>query len=101
MADLISHWLLGKRILNDDSFAEAYPFLDREAFLWGCQGPDILFFHRMMPWQSGSLRSYGSSIHKGDPAAVLPRQNLPLLRGPAGLCPDSVLFHGLLLPLLL
>ena len=71
MADLISHWLLGKRILNDDSFAEAYPFLDREAFLWGCQGPDILFFHRMMPWQSGSLRPYGSSIHKGDPAAVL------------------------------
>lgn len=71
MSDLISHWLLGERIVSDDGFAKAYPFLDRNAFLWGCQGPDVLFFHRMMPWQSGSLRSYGSAIHKGDPAAVL------------------------------
>ena len=71
MSDLISHWLLGKRILNEKNYTEAFPFLDENAFLWGCQGPDILFFHRMMPWQSGSLRNYASAIHKGDPASVL------------------------------
>ena len=70
MPDIISHWLLGKRILNEEGFEESFPFLNKEAFIWGCQGPDILFFHRMMPWQSGSLRSYGSAIHGGDPVAL-------------------------------
>ncbi len=70
MPDIISHWLLGKRIINEDKFVSSFSFINEEAFLWGCQGPDILFFHRMMPWQSGSLRPYGSSIHGGDPAML-------------------------------
>lgn len=70
MPDIISHWLLGKRLLSDESFTSLLPFFDKKAFIWGCQGPDILFFHRMMPWQSGSLRSYGSVIHGGDPTAL-------------------------------
>ena len=78
MPEIISHWMLGKRILNEDSFEKEFSFIDKEAFLWGCQGPDILYFHRMMPWQSGSLRSYGSALHKGDPA--------PLLRSLAKVC---------------
>ena len=70
MADLISHWLLGNRLLSEEAFTQQYPSLDRTAFLWGCQGPDILFYHRNMPWQSGSMRSYGSALHKGDPSKL-------------------------------
>ncbi len=70
MADLISHWLLGRRLLNEDSFVRQYQFLDPAAFLWGCQGPDILFYHRNMPWQSGSIRSYGTQLHRGDPSKL-------------------------------
>ena len=71
MPDIISHWLLGRRICKDSAFAALYPDIDQAAFLWGCQGPDILFCHRTMPWQSGSIRSYGSALHRGDPAKLL------------------------------
>ena len=71
MPDIISHWLLGRRICRDSFLAETVPDLNKAAFLWGCQGPDMLFYHRRMPWQSGSLHSYGSAMHKGDPSAVL------------------------------
>ena len=50
---------------------QRFPDLNREAFLWGCQGPDALFFHRIMPWQTGSLRKYGGVLHNGDPTALL------------------------------
>lgn len=70
MPDIISHWLLGKRILNEPGFKELFHHIDKEAFIWGCQGPDVLFFHRMMPWQSGSLRKYGSSVHSGNPSML-------------------------------
>ena len=69
MPDIISHWLLGEHILNNENLTAMQHF-DSDAFIWGCQGPDILFFHRMMPWQSGSLRSYGSAIHGGNPAVL-------------------------------
>ena len=71
MPDIISHWLLGKRISRDSFLEKLYPDINIASFLWGCQGPDILFYHRNMPWQSGSLRSYGSALHKGDPSALL------------------------------
>jgi hypothetical protein len=71
MPDIICHWLLGKRLISDEGLLSDYPFLNREAFLWGCQGPDILFYHRNMPWQTGSIRSYGAKIHAGDPVRML------------------------------
>lgn len=67
---IISHMLLGQRVCDDPAFAEKFPFLDRAAFLWGCQGPDILFYHRRLPWQSGSLHDYGGKLHAADPAAL-------------------------------
>lgn len=70
MPDLVSHWLLGNRLLNDAAITQKFPFLDQAAFLWGCQGPDILFYHRCMPWQKDSLLKYGSQIHGGDPTQV-------------------------------
>lgn len=71
MPDILSHWLLGQRLLKNEAFVSAFPALNREAFLWGCQGPDPLFFHRRFPWQTGSLRAYGSLLHVGDPTAIL------------------------------
>ena len=71
MPDIISHWLLGRRICRDSFLADLFPDIEKAAFLWGCQGPDILFYHRSMPWQSGSLRQYGTAMHKGDPSALL------------------------------
>ena len=70
MPDIGSHWLLGNRLLRSGEFMEKYPFLDRDAFLWGCQGPDMLFYHRAMPWQKGSLKRYGSKLHGGEPSRL-------------------------------
>ncbi len=71
MPAIVSHWLMGKRILKDEHFAHKLSDLNTNAFLWGCQGPDILFYHRKMPWQSGSLSSYGAALHSGDPNRLL------------------------------
>ncbi|MGN0475541.1 MAG: zinc dependent phospholipase C family protein [Acutalibacteraceae bacterium] len=68
MPAAISHWILGQRIVNSDCFAEEFPNVNKEAFLWGCQGPDIFFYHRQMPWQSkDSLSSFGNHLHELDP----------------------------------
>ena len=71
MPGIVSHWLLGQRILKNEDVLQRFPDLNREAFLWGCQGPDALFLHRVMPWQTGSLRKYGGILHNGDPTALL------------------------------
>ena len=71
MPDIISHWLMGRRICRDSFLSGLFPEAETDAFLWGCQGPDILFYHRSMPWQTGSLRSYGSAMHKGNPSTLL------------------------------
>lgn len=71
MPAIISHMLLGERICSDGEFSNKFPRLDKPAFLWGCQGPDILFYHKPLPWQSGSLRGYGSMLHKAEPTELL------------------------------
>lgn len=39
--------------------------IEWDAFLWGAQGPDFLFYHRVLPWQKGeSLSAYGGQIHQ-------------------------------------
>ncbi len=41
---------------------------DAKMVLWGAQGPDIMYFHRAMPYQLGkSLRRVGSFLHKSGP----------------------------------
>ncbi len=45
--------------------------LNKSALLIGAQGPDIFFFHRALPWQSGkTLRKVGSAMHRADPALL-------------------------------
>ena len=70
MPSMISHMLLGQRILAHPPSAMQRPETDRIAFLWGSQGPDILFRHRLLPWQKGSLRSFGGKLHAADPTAL-------------------------------
>lgn len=46
--------------------------LNRGAVLVGTQGPDIFFFHRVLPWMPGiSLRKAGSLLHRARPADIL------------------------------
>ncbi len=71
MPSIVSHTLLGQRICHDRSFVANIPQFDQTAFLWGCQGPDILFYHRILPWQTGSIRWYGGKLHNGDPTKLL------------------------------
>lgn len=45
--------------------------LDERAVIYGTQGPDYLFFHRILPTMKGeSLNSVGSAMHKCDPARL-------------------------------
>lgn len=45
--------------------------VNEEAVLFGTQGPDIFFFHRILPFMPGkSLRKYGSMIHRSKPAIL-------------------------------
>lgn len=46
--------------------------LNENAVFAGAQGPDIFFFHRIFPWQSGkSLRKAGSALHRAKPGDIL------------------------------
>lgn len=45
--------------------------LDERAVIYGTQGPDFLFFHRILPTMPGkSLTGVGSRIHRADPAKL-------------------------------
>lgn len=71
MPAAFSHWLLGKRIINNSSFLEQFPEINQSAFLWGCQGPDIFFYHRLLPWQKkDSIREYGNILHDCNPTVL-------------------------------
>ena len=38
--------------------------IDPRAFYYGTQGPDLYFFHRLLPWQLGkSYRTQGIDLH--------------------------------------
>ena len=49
MPAVLSHYLLGERVYN--KLSAEIDGLDRNTFLWGANGPDIFFAHRVMPWQ--------------------------------------------------
>ena len=71
MPAAFSHWILGRRIVNSPLFESEFPNVNKNAFLWGCQGPDIFFYHRLLPWQKNhSLRKYGGLLHECDPTML-------------------------------
>ncbi|MCM1113946.1 MAG: zinc dependent phospholipase C family protein [Clostridium sp.] len=46
--------------------------IEEDAVLFGTQGPDIFFFHRVFPWMIGKpLRKIGSQLHRTKPSVIL------------------------------
>lgn len=62
-----THCLFAEKMLP--AIKKIYPGLDPRPFYYGAQGPDVLFFHRVLPCMPGkSLRRCGSRLHKINPA---------------------------------
>ncbi len=59
-----THYIFANEMI--DTLKQKADFkLNENAVLVGAQGPDIFFFHRVFPWQSGkSLRKVGSIMHR-------------------------------------
>lgn len=65
MPAVVSHYIMSEKLI--DTIHEFYPSLklNKTAFIWGGNGPDFLFCHRIMPWQRGkSYNKAGSLMHK-------------------------------------
>lgn len=69
MPAIISHWLFGKKLAPLAAQRADVADFRENCFLWGSQGPDVLFFQRLVPWCRGQVvRKYGSMIHDGSPS---------------------------------
>ena len=56
--------------------------IDERAVIYGTQGPDFLFFHRLLPHMPGkSLMGTGSAIHRSDPAKLFAAMAEYLING--------------------
>lgn len=65
MPAVVSHYIMSEKLI--DTIHEFYPSLklNKTAFIWGGNGPDFFFCHRIMPWQRGkSYNKVGSLMHK-------------------------------------
>lgn len=70
MPALITHYEFALRVFSRLRKA-GMPVADREAAVIGAQGPDIFFFHRVLPWEPGdSYAKIGSRLHKISPALL-------------------------------
>ncbi|HEX2986428.1 MAG TPA: zinc dependent phospholipase C family protein [Caproiciproducens sp.] len=72
MPAAITHYLHAERVLEKLEQEHKSLSVNRNAFLWGAQGPDFLYCHRVLPWQRGkSLRDYAGKLHHEAPERVL------------------------------
>lgn len=82
MPAMISHYLFMQRVMTackKRNLSIPHPAM----MAIGAQGPDIFFFHRVLPWQPGkSYAKIGSLIHKTSPAKTLESFRETLLRSP-------------------
>lgn len=64
MPNIWTHFLFGRELADKTRLQEtsATPELQR-TYQFGCQGPDFLFYHRFLPWQSGGMPGIGSAMH--------------------------------------
>lgn len=63
----LTHYYCAKRTL--DALIKENIKLNKTAFLWGAQGPDIFFYHRYMPWnREKTLTEIGSRFHSSSPS---------------------------------
>lgn len=70
MPSFSTHYIFAKELMPElQSLADFK--INEEAVLFGTQGPDIFFFHRVFPWMTGkSLRKCGSKLHRAKPGVL-------------------------------
>lgn len=66
-----THYLFARELLGElEALAPDFR-LDADAVYYGTQGPDVLFFHRILPTMPGkSLNPVGSRMHRSNPNAL-------------------------------
>lgn len=69
MPAVVCHWLLGKRVIDSAKRLAGEERFKENSFLLGCQGPDILFYHRLVSLNGkDNLQEYGHRIHRDHPS---------------------------------
>ena len=69
MPAAITHYYQALRVWNGCGLGD--PAKSTDAFLWGAQGPDFLYYHRLLqPW-SRNIREIGSWLHHEKPSRLL------------------------------
>lgn len=70
MPAVLSHYLLAERVFK--KISSEVSGLNRNIFLWGANGPDIFFSHRLMPWQmQRSLSKVSHIMHETSAEIIL------------------------------
>ncbi len=68
MPAALSHYFHSLEVLKRLNYKK----INKEALVYGGQGPDFLYFHRLSPFQIGkSYRKVGNMLHKTDPDKTL------------------------------
>lgn len=71
MPAAITHFLQAEKVMDELEKQGTKYSVDRDAFLWGAQGPDFLYCHRYLPWQRGiSLKQYAKKLHREKPSSL-------------------------------
>lgn len=83
MPAMITHYLFAERVFSKLKKAGVTPE-DPDMAAVGAQGPDIFFFHRVLPWEPGvSYAKQGSLLHKISPAKLFEAFRAGINRAPA------------------
>ncbi|HCA29177.1 MAG TPA: hypothetical protein DEP23_06260 [Ruminococcaceae bacterium] len=70
MPAVVTHYLFALRVFSRLKKSGLDDF-DRDMALIGAQGPDIFFFHRVLPWKPGDSQTIvGRKLHRGSPARL-------------------------------
>lgn len=71
MPAAITHFLQAEKVMDELEKQGTGYSVDRDAFLWGAQGPDFLYCHRCLPWQrETSLKQYAGKLHRETPSEL-------------------------------
>lgn len=66
-----THYLFVRELMDQIAAITPEIQLDAEAVYYGTQGPDVLFFHRILPTMPGkSCNPVGSRMHRANPNAL-------------------------------
>lgn len=72
MPAAITHYFQAQRVMEELEKHNNSIEINKDAFLWGAQGPDFLYCHRYLPWQHGeSLKEYATKLHNENPSKTL------------------------------